>query len=108
MINKDLPELDRAVKRLVYEHNLREESLTQRQLVEAIKQAIASGDFIRQVSVPPGNTFGAKQCVAYIPYRQAVEHQRTIIELEERIAQLEAEVIRLQGKLSSIKLAANT
>lgn len=48
----------------VRKHKLAMESLTERQLAEAIRQAIAAGDFERQVCVCGGQT------VAYIPWRE--------------------------------------
>ena len=100
---KNSPELERAVRKLVYEYNIREENLTQRQLVEAIKQAIAAGDFIKHVSVPPGDIFGSTQCIVYIPYRCVVEHQREVLNYQETIAGLQQEILLLRDKLSKLQ-----
>ena len=55
---------------LVRKHQLAVETLTEQQLAEAIRQAIASGDFMRNV-VSDG-----RQAVIYIPWRE-VENLRT-------------------------------
>lgn len=55
---------------LVRKHQLAVETLTEQQLAEAIRQAIASGDFMRNV------TNDGRQAVIYIPWRE-VESLRT-------------------------------
>ena len=55
---------------LVRKHQLAVETLTEQQLAEAIRQAIASGDFMRNV------TTDGRQAVIYIPWRE-VESLRT-------------------------------
>lgn len=55
---------------LVRKHQLAVETLTEQQLAEAIRQAIASGDFARNV------TTDGRQAVIYIPWRE-VESLRT-------------------------------
>jgi len=50
---------------LVRKHNLAIEALTQQQLADVIRQAIASGDIMRHVSHD-----GAAQAVTYIPRRE--------------------------------------
>lgn len=56
---------------LVRKHQLAVETLTEHQLAEAIRQAIASGDFMRHV-VTDG-----RQAVTYIPWRE-VERLRAL------------------------------
>ena len=56
---------------LVRKHQLAVETLTEQQLAEAIRQAIASGDFMRNV-VTDG-----RQSVIYIPWRE-VEYLRSL------------------------------
>ena len=56
---------------LVRKHQLAVETLTEQQLAEAMRQAIASGDFMRNV-VTDG-----RQAVIYIPWRE-VEHLRSL------------------------------
>ena len=53
----------------IRKHNLAVEALTEQQLAEAFRQAIASGDFMRNV-VSDG-----RQAVIYLPWREA-EHLR--------------------------------
>lgn len=65
-----LEQLGEAIDKLVSEHNLAVESLTQKQLAEAIKQALLSGDFTRFVQAGNG-----AQAVIYIPF-QGVEALR--------------------------------
>lgn len=56
---------------LVRKHQLAVETLTEQQLAEAIRQAIASGDFVRHVSMD------GRQSVSYIPWRE-VEWLRSL------------------------------
>jgi len=49
----------------VRKHNLAVESLTEQQLAEVIRQAIASGDIVRNVTHD-----GSAQAITYIPYRE--------------------------------------
>lgn len=56
---------------LIRKHNLAVEALTEQQLAEAIRQAIAAGDFMRHV-VTDG-----RQAVTYIPWRE-VERLRSL------------------------------
>lgn len=50
---------------LVQKHQLAVENLTEQQLAEAIRQAIASGDFMRNIVVD-----GPAQAVTYLPWRE--------------------------------------
>ena len=56
---------------LVSKHQLAVEVLTEQQLAEAIRQAIASGDFMRNVATD------GRQAVTYIPWRE-VDHLRSL------------------------------
>ena len=49
----------------VRRHNLAVEALTEKQLAEVIRQAIASGDIVRNVM-----SDGSAQAITYIPYRE--------------------------------------
>lgn len=53
---------------LARKHTLAAELLTEKQLAEAIRQAIASGEFVRLVSVD-----NSSQQVTYIPFRELEE-----------------------------------
>lgn len=57
-----------ATQRLIREHRLAVESLTENQLAEAIRQALACGDFVRHVVVGSD-----AQQVCYVPYAQYQE-----------------------------------
>lgn len=67
---------ERAVSDLIRQHNLATEQLTTSQLADAIRQALASGDFIRHV-----RTDGA-QAVVYVPYAEVEKLRAKIATLE--------------------------
>ena len=73
--------IEDTIAKLVHEHALALESLTEQQFVCAIKQALDCGDFSRCVQISTG-----AQAVVYIPYAREQE-------LKYRIAQLEALLI---------------
>lgn len=56
--------LHERVRQLVTKMSLEEEKLTESQFVEAIKQAILAGDFVKFVTPSGGST------VVYIPYNE--------------------------------------
>jgi len=58
-------DLTKAIDDLVLKHRLAVDSLTEKQLAEVIRQAIASGDFVRHITQD-----GSKQSVSYIPWRE--------------------------------------
>lgn len=62
----DISGLTTLLDDFVRKHRLAVESLTEKQLAEAIRQALASGDFMRAVVVADG-----RQSVNYIPWREA-------------------------------------
>jgi hypothetical protein len=70
------PGLEEALRRLVKEHALAVEKLTEVQLVEVIRQALECGDLMRHVEVDT-----SKQCVSYVPYRRLQEVQARYHEL---------------------------
>jgi hypothetical protein len=59
-------EFEKAMQRFIKAHNIRCEALTEHQMAEALRQAIASGDFVRHVRV-----LDDSQEVVYEPFRQA-------------------------------------
>lgn len=65
-----------AVKKLVSERNIAIEELTEKQVGDAIAQALASGDFIRHVRVSDD-----AQSVTYIPYSEAERYRCLYYEL---------------------------
>ena len=76
----DQAQYDAAVRELVTRHNLFVKELTERQLVEAIRQAISSGDFVRFV-----RECDLAQQVVYIPFAREAELEARIRELEEEL-----------------------
>lgn len=74
--------LEKHLKRITRKHQLKIEKLTEEQFIQVLKQAIASGDFIKIVSQD-----GSKQGMSYVPFR-----------LEQ---QLRAEIVRLKAELAA-------
>lgn len=58
--------MDGALRDLVRKHSIAVESLTEQQLADVIKQAITSGDFMRNVMHD-----GSSQAITYVPNREA-------------------------------------
>lgn len=77
---RDGPALMEVVDRLVLEHNLACEQLTEKQLVEALAQALACGDFQRYV------TTNGDQTVVYLPYCEEERLRARIEELEKKLS----------------------
>lgn len=69
-----------ALDELIRNYHLAANNLTERQLAEAIRQAIACGDFERHVCVS-----NSCQAVVYTPFA-------LLLRLEARIRELEAEI----------------
>jgi hypothetical protein len=61
-------------------HDKAVEVLTRTQFLEALKQAVACGDFLRHVKVDT-----CSQAVTYLPYRREQELKSRIAELEDVI-----------------------
>lgn len=57
--------LEAPMLEFVKKHELAVDSLTERQLAEAIRQALLSGDFVRNVLWD-----GSGQAVVYVPFRE--------------------------------------
>jgi len=55
-------QIDKSILRMIRNHGIAVEQLTERQMADAIKQAIKAGDFIRHVRVD-----NQAQSVTYIP-----------------------------------------
>ena len=81
-------EHQKALERLVYDHNLATDLLTGQQLAQAIRQALAAGDLQRCVKVNP-----TSQQVIYVPYQ--------------REKQLLSEIQRLNGLLERNGINSN-
>lgn len=63
---------------LVRQHNLAVEALTEQQLAEVIRQAIVSGDIMRNVVVDRSDpSMDGKQSVTYVPFRD-IDRMRTL------------------------------
>lgn len=86
-----------VVEELVRKHVLAVENLTEMQLVEAIRQAIACGDFQRHVC--PSNS---SQVVIYIPHAREMYLLNKVRELEEQQAVLQ---VRIKALVQQVRLA---
>lgn len=73
-------DLDAILQGFLRKHALEVEELTERQTAAALRQAIACGDFIRNVRLTDN-----AQSVTYIPYAQEGELKRRILRLEEKL-----------------------
>lgn len=71
---------DAAINRAVKQHNIAIDFLTEQQVCEVFKQAIASGDITRNVLVDNG-----AQSVSYVPFREKERLEREIKELRAEI-----------------------
>lgn len=80
MLNSSI--VDEAIAKVIREHCLGVERLTEAQFVDALKQALASGDFMRHIQVG-----SSAQAVTYVPFRE-------VEALRSRIRELEAEIER--------------
>lgn len=72
-----------AIDELIRKHQLAVNDLTERQLAEALRQAIACGDFQRHVC--PSNS---SQAVIYIPHAREAYLTGRIRELEEQLREV--------------------
>ena len=70
---------DKALGELVTKHSIACEALTEKQMVDALKQAIACGDFQRFVGTGKG------QKVVYLPYAERERLNGRVKELERKI-----------------------
>jgi hypothetical protein len=74
-------EINTAIERLAHTHQLAIEALTEIQIADAIRQAILSGDFQRNISAN-------SQSVTYTPYRKLKDAERERDEWCEMAAEL--------------------
>lgn len=74
---------------LVRRERIAVDELTQKQIASALRQAIACGDFIRQVRVD-----NRAQTVVYIPFDREQKLEQRIAELESVLAQARFEAAR--------------
>ena len=79
-------EFDKAFQELVKKHHIAAEELTERQLAEAFKQALACGDFQLHVRASDG-----AQAVSYVPYRECEHLRSQIKDLEARLKEVAEE-----------------
>jgi len=91
-----------AVKKLVSSRNLAIENLTEKQVGDAIAQAIASGDFIRHVRVSDD-----AQSVTYIPYSETERYRALYYELLMAVGMKYEGETRHETALRYIKNAEN-
>lgn len=81
-----------ACLKLVQKHQVYIDGLTERQVAEALKQAVECGDFQIHVVVDPGPKAALthRQGVSYIPGRRVAELEAEVAELREELARLTA------------------
>lgn len=81
------------VEQAVKEYQIQLEQLTEKQLVEAICQAIAAGDFQRHIArVSSDPAMSIRQQVVYIPFYELDRALAKIEELEKQVKDLEDEL----------------
>lgn len=78
---------DEEIFKLIREHNILDEKLTENQMAEALKQALACGDFVRNIHLSRSGSYQSN--VTYIPYRE--------------VERLKSQIKRLNDALSKIK-----
>lgn len=71
-------QFDEAARELIRKHSIACDELTQMQLAESFKQALACGDFVRHVRASDN-----AQQVYYFPYRDAEMLRARVRHLEE-------------------------
>jgi hypothetical protein len=76
------------------------EKLTREQFVEVLKQALASGDFMKHVYPQEGS-----QCITYIPYRRLSEVEARYNELIYAVERVHPEETRHETALRYIQEA---
>lgn len=81
LLNREL--FESAVAELARKHNVAVENLTEKQLADALKQAIECGDFQRYICEG-----SHRQAVVYIPFAREQELLGKIKELEEKYHEL--------------------
>ncbi len=72
-----------TLQKLVRNYQLAEQSLTEKQLVEAIRQSLVCGDFIKYVRVQDGG-----QNIVYLPYSNEMYLRAKIDGLEMEVKEL--------------------
>lgn len=78
--------LNEAMDKLIEDFKIKMEKLNREQMADAIKQAIACGDFQKYIMVPDGAS-----CVVYIPFQREQE-------LLDKIKKLEAELTEIRNQ----------
>lgn len=76
--------LNNSIIEFIKNFNIKVEELTQEQTAQALKQAIAAGDF-QVMIVKSDDGFSRTQAVTYIPFRDVERLKAKIAELEARI-----------------------
>lgn len=72
----------RVVNAVAKERAAAEDKLTEQQFIEALRQALACGDFVRHICVDNGS-----QCVTYMPFRNEETSRARIEELERQLSE---------------------
>ncbi len=90
--------LESVAAKLGAERAAAENALTESQFVEALRQALLAGDFVKYCTVGKSTTVDGRfiyqhlQTVTYEPFREVERLKARIAELEEKITDLERDV----------------
>ena len=87
-------EINAAIEKLAFKHQLAVEHLTESQLADAIRQAILCVDFQRRISTDNG------QSVTYKPFRKLKDAERERDEAREALAAAKDKIKELEGQVS--------
>lgn len=85
--------IQQACEKLVVEFGIQDERLLQSQIADALRQAIAAGDFERHVYHQ-----GSQSDVIYVPFSGVDRLRSENRKLKERILELENEKVRLESE----------
>ncbi len=89
---------ERVASRAAKELSAAENAFTEAQFVEAVKQAVACGDFVKYCTVGKSAvvdgrfTYEHRQAVSYEPFREAERLKARIRELESQLAESEGRI----------------
>lgn len=88
--------LERVVRAAAKERRAAEERLTEKQIIEALKQALACGDFARLVRQEDG-----AQAVTYVPARRVAELESALKAAESDLKYANEVIAELKGETSA-------
>lgn len=96
------PDIEKHLAELIRQHNIAVDNLTQKQVVDAFKQAILAGDFQKHVSVLN------QQQVVYLPFAREQELFHKVQALQEEVKELRSKIEavgRATGHLDELEAA---